>query len=189
MEERKEIYFKNRIEWREWLSINHSSSKGVYLIFYKLSCEKESMRWEEAVKEALCYGWIDSVVKKIDDEKRKQLFTPRKPKSGWSKLNKDHIKKLIENNEMHESGLQKIQIAKEDGSWSMSDNAENLIILDDLKKEFDNNPIAFENFQAFSKSHKKAYLHWLYSAKREETRKKRLLEIIDLCEQNIKSRN
>jgi len=189
MEKRKEIYFKNRIEWREWLSINHNSSKGVYLIFYKLSSEKESMRWEEAVKEALCYGWIDSVAKKIDDEKRKQLFTPRKPKSGWSKLNKDRIKKLIANNLLHESGLQKIKIAKKDGSWSIRDNAENLIIPNDLKKKFDKNKIAFKNFQAFSKSYKKAYLHWLYSAKREETRKKQLIEIINLCEQNIKSRN
>jgi uncharacterized protein YdeI (YjbR/CyaY-like superfamily) len=189
MEKKKEIYFKNRFEWRDWLSINHKSSKGVYLYFYKLSSEKESMRWEEAVREALCFGWIDSVVKKIDDEKRKQLFTPRKPKSGWSKLNKEHIKKLIENNQMHESGLQRIKIAQKDGSWSVSDDAENVIIRPDLKKEFDKNKIAFKNFQAFSKSSKKAYLHWLYSAKREETRKKRIIEIIDLCEQNIKSRN
>ncbi len=188
MEKIKEIYFKNRIEWREWLSINHSSSKGLYLIFHKVSSKKESMRWEEAVKEALCYGWIDSVVKKIDDEKRKQLFSPRKPKSGWSKLNKDHIKKLIAKDLLHDSGLQKIKNAKADGSWSISDNAENLIITNELKKEFDKNKIAFKNFQTFSKSYKKAYLHWLYSAKRKETRKKRLIEIINLCEQNIKSR-
>jgi uncharacterized protein YdeI (YjbR/CyaY-like superfamily) len=189
MVDREEIYFKNKDEWRDWLSKNHKSSKGVYLFFYKVSSSKESMRWEEAVKEALCFGWIDSVVKKIDDEKRKQLFTPRKLKSGWSKLNKEHIKKLIADDLMHESGLQKIEIAKNNGSWSISDDAENLIIRDEFKKEFDNNQIAFENFQAFSKSHKKAYLHWLYSAKREETIKKRMIEIISLCEQNIKSRN
>ena len=189
MEKRKEIYFKNRFKWRDWLLINHNSSKGVYLFFYKVSSVKESMRWEEAVKEALCFGWIDSVVKKIDDEKRKQLFTPRKPKSGWSKLNKEHIKKLIVNNLIHESGLQKIKIAKKDGSWSISDDAENLIIPNDLKQKFHKNKIAFKNFQAFSKSYKKGYLHWLYSAKREETRKKRIIEIINLCDQNIKSRN
>jgi len=189
MEKRKEIYFKNRMEWREWLSINYNLSKGVYLTFYKLSSEKESMRWEEAVQEALCFGWIDSVVKKIDDEKRKQLFTPRKPKSGWSKLNKDHIKKLIANNLMHISGLEKIKIAKKNGSWSIRDDAENLIIPNDLKKKLDPNKIAFRNFQALTKSHKKGYLHWLYSAKHEETRKKRIIEIVKLCEQNIKSRN
>ena len=147
------------------------------------------MRWEEAVQEALCFGWIDSVVKKIDNEKRKQLFTPRKPKSGWSKLNKNNIKKLIANNLMHESGLQKIKIAHKDGSWSIRDDAENLIIPNDLKNKFDENKIAFRNFQSFTKSYKKVYLHWLYSAKREETRKKRIIEIVKLCEQNIKSRN
>ncbi|MDF2379709.1 MAG: YdeI/OmpD-associated family protein [Candidatus Gracilibacteria bacterium] len=189
MEKRIEIYCKNKNEWREWLLINHKSSSGVYLVFYKVKSPKESMRWEEAVKEALCFGWIDSVVKKINDEKRKQLFTPRKPKSGWSKLNKDHIKKLIANNLMHESGLQKIQMAKKDGSWSMNDDAENLIVLNDLQKAFDENKKASKNFQSFSNSSKKAYLHWLYSAKREETKKKRLLEIIRLCEKNIKSRN
>ena len=188
MEERKELYLKNRKEWRKWLLKNNNSSKGIYLIFYKVSSEKESMRWEEAVQEALCFGWIDSVVKKIDDEKRKQLFTPRKPKGGWSKLNKDHIKKLITNNLMHESGLQKIKIAKEDGSWSIRDDAENLIIPNDLKKKFDQNKIAFRNFQAFAKSYKKGYLHWLYSAKREETRNKRIIEIVKLCKQNIKLR-
>ncbi|MBT3539153.1 hypothetical protein HOF40_02965 [Candidatus Parcubacteria bacterium] len=189
MEKRKELYFKNRIEWRKWLLINHNLSKGVYLVFYKLSSEKESMCWEEAVQEALCFGWIDSVVKKINDKRRKQLFTPRKPKSGWSKLNKDHIKKLAANNLMHKSGLQKIKIAKKDGSWSIRDDAENLIIPNDLKQKFHKNKIAFKNFQAFSKSYKKGYLHWLYSAKREETRKKRIIEIINLCDQNIKSRN
>ena len=189
MEKRKELYLKNRKEWRKWLSINHNSSRGIYLIFYKISSGKESIRWEEAVQEALCFGWIDSVVKKIDEEKRKQLFTPRKLKSGWSKLNKGHIKKLIANNLMHKSGLQKIKIAEKDGSWLIRDDAENLIIPNDLKKKFDQNKIAFRNFQAFTKSYKKGYLHWLYSAKREETRKKRIIEIVKLCGQNIKSRN
>jgi uncharacterized protein YdeI (YjbR/CyaY-like superfamily) len=189
MKKREEIYFKDKSEWRDWLLENHKSSEGVYLFFYKVSSSKESMRWEEAVKVALCFGWIDSVVKKIDDEKRKQLFTPRKLKSGWSKLNKEHIEKLIVNNLMHESGLEKIQIAKNNGSWTISDDAENLIIRHDLKRKFDNNKIAFENFQAFSNSCKKAYLHWLYSAKRDETKKKRMIEVISLCEKNIKSRN
>jgi len=147
------------------------------------------MRWEEAVQEALCFGWIDSTVKKVDDERRKQLFTPRNPKSGWSKVNKNYVKKLTTNNLMHESGLQKIKIAKKDGSWTSRDNAENLILPDELKKAFSKNKLAFKNFQAFSKSYKKNYLHWLYSAKREETKKKRLAQIVNLCEQNIKSRN
>jgi len=189
MQKRKELYFKNRTEWREWLLLNHASSKGVYVILYKVSSEKESMRWEEAVQEALCFGWIDSVVKRIDNEKRKQLFTPRKLKSGWSKVNKNHIKKLTANSLMHKSGLQKIKIAKKDGSWSSRDDAENLIISNDLKKAFVKNKLAFKNFQALSKTYKKSYLHWIYSAKREETKKKRILKTIQLYAQNISKNN
>jgi len=185
----KEIYFKNRKEWRKWLLENHNLSKGIYLIFYKIDSGKEGMRWEEAVQEALCFGWIDSTVKKIDNERRKQRFTPRRSKSGWSKLNKKYIENLILNKLMHKSGLEKIKIAKKDGSWASRDDIENLIIPNDLKKKFDKNKIAFNNFQAFSRTYKKAYLYWLYSAKREETKNKRVFEIVKLCEQNIKSRN
>ena len=88
MEQREHHYFKNANEWRKWLHENHNTSIGVYLIFYKVSSEFESMRWEEAVQVAICYGWIDSTVKKMDEERRKQVFSPRKNKSVWSKLNK-----------------------------------------------------------------------------------------------------
>jgi len=116
MVERPELHFKNRKEWRKWLAKNHNNSNGIYLILFKVSSKNHNMRWEEAVQEALCYGWIDSTVKNIDDERRRQLFTPRKPKSVWSKLNKSHIEHLIKNGLMHESGMIKIERAKEDGS-------------------------------------------------------------------------
>jgi len=116
LEEREHFYFKNAIEWRNWLHDNHADSKGIYLIFYKVDSPMESMRWEEAVQVALCYGWIDSTVKKLDAERRKQVFSPRKHKSVWSKLNKSYIQKLIEGNLIHASGLQKIAAAKIDGS-------------------------------------------------------------------------
>ena len=107
MEDKLHLYFKNAQEWREWLHENHSTSSGVYLIFYRVNSEYESMRWEEAVQVALCYGWIDSTVRKVDDERRKQAFGPRKDKSVWSKVNKNYVEKLIANNLMHESGLKK----------------------------------------------------------------------------------
>jgi uncharacterized protein YdeI (YjbR/CyaY-like superfamily) len=113
LEEKELLYFKNAQQWREWLHDNHHLSKGVYLIFYKVSSEAESMRWEEAVQVAICYGWIDSTVKKLDDERRRQMFTPRKDKSVWSKLNKTYIEKLIADDLMHESGLKKIDIARQ----------------------------------------------------------------------------
>ncbi len=185
----EEHYFKNDIEWRKWLLEHHNTSKGVYLIFYKVSSEKQSMRWEEAVRVALCFGWIDSTVKRIDDECRRQLFTPRKPKSVWSKLNKTHIEELLLEKLIHESGLKKIEAAKKDGSWIALDAVEDLIIPDDLQQAFMSNKLAYVNYQAFSKSYKKGYLYWLNSAKRVTTREKRINEIIRLCAANIKTRN
>ncbi|MCZ8196738.1 MAG: YdeI/OmpD-associated family protein [Flavobacterium sp.] len=188
MEEKLELYFKNAQEWREWLHNNHHSSKGIYLLFYRVKSEFESMRWEEAVQVAICYGWIDSTVKKIDDERRKQMFTPRKDKSVWSKLNKTYIEKLLAENLLHESGLRKIEIAKKNGSWESLDAVENLELPKDLEFAFQNNKTAFDNYQNFSPSYRKSYLYWLNQAKREETRNSRITEIIRLCEKNIKSR-
>ena len=188
MEEKLHLYFKNDQEWRKWLHENHHLSKGVYLIFYKVSSDIESMRWEEAVQVAICYGWIDSTVKKLDEERRKQLFTPRKDKSVWSKLNKTYIVKLLEADLIHKTGLNKIEIAKKNGSWESLDGVENLEIPNDLINAFNSNKIALENYTNFSPSYRKSYLYWLNQAKREETRTSRILEIIHLCENNIKSR-
>ena len=182
------LYFKNAQEWREWLHENHSDFTAVELIFYRVDSDFESMRWEEAVQVALCYGWIDSTVRKLDDERRKQTFGPRKDKSVWSKLNKTYIEKLTADGLMHESGLKKIEIAKQNGSWTSLDAVENHEIPEDLQNAFNRNKIAFENYRKFSTSYRKSYLYWLNQAKREETRNNRIIEIIRLCEQNIKSR-
>lgn len=188
MEEQDHLYFKNAAAWREWLHENHHSAKRVYLIFYRVDSPMESMRWEEAVQVAICYGWIDSTVKRLDDERRRQMFTPRKDKSVWSKLNKTYIEKLIADNLMHESGLRKIEIAKQNGSWESLDQVENGVIPEDLACAFEQNPKALENYNKFSPSYRKSYLYWLSQAKREATRKARIAEIISLCEQNIKAR-
>jgi uncharacterized protein YdeI (YjbR/CyaY-like superfamily) len=189
LKEKEQHYFKNTSDWREWLHNNHDSSAGVYLIFYKVSSPFESMRWEEAVQVAICYGWIDSTVKNIDEHSRRQLFTPRKHKSVWSKLNKTYIEKLIASNLMHESGLSKIETAKQNGSWTSLDAVEDLTIPEDLALAFEQNQTAFENYKNFSPSYRKSYLYWLNQAKREETRNNRITSIIDLCSQNKKSRD
>ena len=189
MEEKEHLYFKNASEWREWLHDNHHTSKGVYLIFYRVGSDYESMRWEEAVQVAICYGWIDSTVKRLDEERRRQMFTPRKDKSVWSKLNKTYIEKLTADNLMHESGLKKIEIAKQNGSWASLDSVENLEIPKDLAAAFSLNKKAQTNYNNFSPSYRKSYLYWLNQAKREETRVARIAQIITLCEQNIKSRD
>ena len=184
----QEHYFRSDNEWREWLHENHSSYEGVYLIFYKVAHENDSMRWEEAVKVALCYGWIDSTVKSLGDGKRRQYFTPRNPKSVWSALNKRHIIELMAKNLMHESGLAKIEIGKQNGCWTALDSVENGAIPEDLQAEFDKNTEAFQNYQNFAPSYRKSYLYWLNQAKKMETRQNRIMEIIVLCENNVKTR-
>ena len=183
-----ELHFHRDIDWYDWLLQNHETHKSVYLIFYKLELNIPTMRWEEAVKVALCFGWIDSTVKSLGDGKRRQYFTPRNPKSVWSALNKRYIEELIASNLMHESGLSKIEIAKQNGSWSALDDVENLIIPDDLQIEFDKNKKAFLNYQNFAPSYRKSYLYWLNQAKRLETREKRIHGIIELCRANKKTR-
>ncbi len=188
MDSKPEFYFSNDQEWRTWLHKNHSNSNGVYLIFYKVESNTPSMRWEEAVKVAICYGWIDSTVKKIDDERRRQYFCPRKAKSVWSKLNKTYVIELTKLGLMHQSGFAVIEIAKKNGAWTSLDNAEKGIIPEDLQKAFDTHHVAYTNFKNFSPSYRKRYLYWIHQAKRQETRDKRIKEIIRLCQENIKSR-
>ncbi len=189
MSEKPELYFENDKKWRSWLHENHDRSSGVYLIFYKVESNTPSMRWEEAVKVALCYGWIDSTVKKLDHERRRQYFCPRKPKSVWSKLNKSYIKELTATGLMHTSGLAAIDIAKNNKAWFALDDVENGIIPKDLQNAFDLHPKALNNYNNFSPSYRKNYLYWLSQAKRQETRDKRIDEIIKLCLANVKSRS
>ena len=189
MTELPELYFKTDIEWRSWLAINHRETQGIYLIFYKVEHHKESMRWEEAVKVALCFGWIDSTVKSLGDGKRRQYFCKRKPKSVWSALNKRYIIELIMENLIHESGHSAIEIAKKNGAWTALDNVEKGIIPKDLQTAFNKQQTAYTNYKNFAPSYKKSYLYWLNQAKREETRLKRISKIIELCSKNIKSRD
>jgi uncharacterized protein YdeI (YjbR/CyaY-like superfamily) len=184
-----ELYFKNDAEFRKWLHKNHNFSDGIYLILYKIEHPMPSMRWEEAVRVALCYGWIDSTVKSLGDGKRRQYFCPRKPKSVWSKVNKEHLKELHAAGLMHESGLKSIKVAKENGSWTSLDDVENGVVPKDLQKAFEKNKAAWKNYQNFTRGQRKSYLYWLNQAKRQETREKRIAEIIRLCKQGVKSRN
>ncbi len=185
----EELYFKNDAAWRNWLQDHHSTSKGIYLIFYKVDHKMPSMRWEEAVRVALCFGWIDSTVKSLGNGKRRQYFCPRKPKSVWSKVNKNHLKELKAEGLIHKSGYQAIALAKENGSWVALDDVENGVIPEDLQKAFNRNKKAFSNYQNFTLGQRKSYLYWLNQAKRDETRQKRISEIISLCKKGIKSRN
>ncbi len=182
------LYFERDVEWYDWLLQNHESHKGVYLIFYKLELNIPTMRWEEAVKVALCFGWIDSTVKSLHNGKRQQYFCPRNPKGVWSALNKKYVKELIGSNLMQEPGYKIIELAKKNGMWTFMDDVEKGIIPEDLQKAFDINELAYENYLNFSPGYRKSYLSWLKSAKRDETRKRRIKEILWLCANNKKNR-
>ena len=183
-----ELQFHRDVDWYDWLLQNHTKHKGVYLIFYKLELNVPTMRWEEAVKVAICFGWIDSTVKSLGNGKRKQYFTSRNPKSPWSALNKKYVAKLIETNLMQEPGLNSIKVAKQNGMWTFMDDVEKLVVPNDLQSAFDQNQRAFENYSNFARGYRKSYLSWFKQAKREETKLKRINEIIRLCSNNQKSR-
>ena len=173
-------------EWRKWLAENHQSKQSIWLIYYRASTKIPSLSWSEAVDEALCFGWIDSTKKTIDDARYMQYFSRRKPSSTWSKVNKDKVAHLTQSNLMAKAGFDVIETAKQNGNWSLMDDVEKLIVPEDLKSALDANGSAMEFYQRQSKSIKKILLHWVVVAKRPETRKKRIAEIVAAAAEGLK---
>jgi uncharacterized protein YdeI (YjbR/CyaY-like superfamily) len=184
----KHIYAKNRQEFRDWLAQNFEQKESIWLVYYKVKSGKPSITYNEAVEEALCYGWIDSKVNSVDEERYKQIFSPRKPKSPWSRSNKNRLKRLFTENKMMPSGIAIIEKAKENGYWEILDDIEDLITPDDLQAALDENVIAKDYYEAFNDSSKKAILWWIKSAKRPETRIKRISQTVELAAKNIKAK-
>lgn len=188
--EYKTTHPKTRHQWRQWLENNHLTSPGVWMIYYKKETGKRSFTYSEAVDEALCFGWIDSLPRKLDDERAMLKFTPRKPKSVWSQLNKKKIEILIRENRMTTAGLAKIEQAKKDGSWeilSSSDfHADNKTMPPELEKAFSKNKKAAANFHAFPISYRKQFLFWIDSAKRPETKAARIKQTVLMAAANKK---
>jgi len=169
---------RDRAEWRAWLERRHATSSGIWLIAFKQSSGKQNLSYEEAVQEALCFGWIDSRRDTLDEERNMQLFTPRKPGSPWSRVNKRRIEQLLADGRMTPAGLAKIEAAKQDGSWSSFDAVEDLIVPDDLETALLANPTAHAAFHAFSPSARKQLLWWVASAKRPATRAGRIEQLV-----------
>lgn len=174
MQEIEHFYPKSQTEWRQWLQENHLSKASVWLIFYRKNSGKPSITWSEAVDEALCFGWIDSVKKKLDEERSIQFFSKRKAKSTWSKINKTKVEQLSADGKIAKAGHDIIAIAKQNGSWSILDEVEELVIPKDLEKEFKSHKGSKTYFLSLSKSTKKAILQWLVLAKQQETRQRRV---------------
>lgn len=182
MSEQPETFYpETRKHWRKWLQKHHESANSVWVVFYKKSSGQPVVTWSEAVDEALCFGWIDSTRRPLDDKRFIQFFTKRKPTSVWSKINKEKVARLLSEGLMMPAGLASIKTAKQNGSWTKLDKVENLSIPRDLAAAFKSVPGSKKYFDGLSKSVKKIMLQWIVTAKRAETRQKRISELAELA--------
>ncbi len=176
----------DRPAWRQWLAENHASKQSVWLIYHKVKSGRRSLSWSDAVDEALCFGWIDSTAKALDEHTYMQFFCRRKPNSVWSKINKTKVERLTEEGLMAPASCLSVEIARQNGSWTILDEVEELIIPMDLEQEFTLYAGSMDFFMGLSNSVRKSILQWLVLAKRAETRQKRMSEIAELAGQKLK---
>ncbi len=171
----------SRAAWRQWLAEHHASVPGVWLVYCKQASGQPSVTYAEAVEEALCFGWIDSLPRKLDAERSQLLFTPRQPKSGWSKVNKERLARLEAANLLMPAGLAAIARARQNGAWEILDAAEAGLVPDDLATALAADATAARYFAAFSLSARKMILTWVLSAKQPTTRARRVAETVRLA--------
>ena len=181
------LSFEDQSAWRNWLIQNHKNTTEAWLIFYKKRSGKKGISYEEAVEEALCFGWIDGKLQRIDDEKHRIRFTMRKPGSVWSKINKDKALRLMASGKMAGAGLLKIEEAKKNGAW---DNAYTNIVTEkipqDLRVALQRDKDAWRNFKNFANSYRNNYIGWVLGAKSDETRSRRIAVVVKRASMNKK---
>ena len=173
------IHPETREAWRAWLAANHATVDGAWVAQWTRASGRTSLDYELIVEEALCFGWIDGLTHSLGDGRQAFLLTPRRKGSAWSHSNKDRVDRMVAEGRMTDAGLAVINAAKADGSWSAKDAAENLTEPDELASALDANPAARRAWDAFPKSPKRALIYWVTSAKRPETRNRRVQRIVD----------
>ena len=178
----------NREQWRNWLTQNHEKNDDVWLIFHKKNSGKNGISLEEAVEEALCFGWIDGKLRKIDEMRFVLRFSPRKPKSVWSKINRERAEELTKAGRMTPKGLAMIDVAKSSGSWdsAYTNKVKDAVPLD-LKEALMKNEPAWLHFQKFANSYRNMYIGWVNAAKTTETRMKRVQKVVEQSHLNKKT--
>jgi uncharacterized protein YdeI (YjbR/CyaY-like superfamily) len=190
MKELEQIYFKSKETFREWLQENHDKSKGIWIVFYRKHVNIKSVKYVDALEESLCYGWIDSLIKKISDDQYVRKFTPRTNTSKWSELNKKMVNDLIKQGKMTEAGLKKIDIYLKTGTvdWENKELTEKetkeFNIPDFIVKEFAKNEPALTNFNNLPRTYKRHYILWITNVKSDAAIRKRLEEAIELLKEN-----
>jgi uncharacterized protein YdeI (YjbR/CyaY-like superfamily) len=185
--ELKKVEVKSLSELRTWLKKNHSKKESVWLITYKKSEVDFYIAYSDIVDELLCFGWIDSLPRMLDEHRKMLRISPRKKGSAWSKINRDKVKRLMAEERIEKPGLIAIERAKKDGSWSVLKQSDGNKIPSDLKKEFRNYKKALINFQNFPPSSQRSILEWIALAKTSITRHKRIQDTAKLAEQDIRA--
>lgn len=182
--EGERVQVESREAWRAWLIANHARDEGIWLVTFKKHMGDKYLSSDEVVEEALCFGWIDSLPRKLDQERTMLWLAPRQPGSGWSAVNKERVERLIAAGLMTPAGLAKIEAAKQDGSWNALDAIEALEIPPDLGAALESYPAARGHFEAFPRSVKRGILEWIANARRPETRARRIEETARLAQDN-----
>jgi len=181
------VIARDREAWRKWLKKHGAAKKEIWLVFYKKHTRKPCVSYDEAVEEALCFGWIDGIMRRIDDEKHANRFTPRQPKSIWSESNRKRAQKMIREGRMTEAGLALIQAAKKSGAWDKAVAREwDQTLPAEFAAALARNKKASENFSRLAPSHRKMYVLWILDAKQAETRARRSEKAIRLLMKNEK---
>ena len=176
-EDLQQIWIPDRETWRAWLETHHATEPGVWVFYWKKGSGKQSLDWSDAVDEALCFGWIDSTRRSVDDQSFKQYFAPRKPKSNWSRINKEKVARLTAEGRMAPAGLAAVEAARQNGTWSSLDDVEAMVVPDDLIAAIDAEPGAREYFDSLSRMKRWEILYWIAGARRETTRADRIRQI------------
>ena len=185
MEITETLYFTNRDDWRKWLEKNYDKKKEVWLIYYKKHTKKPCIPYDDAVEEALCFGWIDSTVKHVDDEKHVQRYSPRNLKSVWSPHNIKRVKKMIKEGKMTEIGIEKYEYGMKNNLITPTTD-KNIEVPKDLQTALKAEKRASENFYNLAPSYRIMYIYWIIGAKREETRKRRIKKAVQLLKESKK---
>jgi len=175
------VHPQTREEWRAWLRANHAESPGVWLVSWKKASGRAPIGDDATVEEALCVGWVDSLVRRLDEERSLLLFTPRRPTSRWSPPNKERVARLIAEGRMASAGLALVDEAKRSGAWTALDDVENLVVPDDLRDAFARHPGAADRWEAFPRSARRGILEWILDARRPTTRARRIEETASLA--------
>jgi len=175
------VHIEHRNEWRRWLEANHDRPVGVWLVRWKKNSGHPVLGYDDAVEEALCFGWVDSLPRKLDDDRTMLWFAPRKRGSAWSRPNKERVARLDAEGLLTPAGRRAVDTARADGSWSLLDDVEDLVVPSDLATAFEDHPGSREQWDAFPPSTRRGILEWIVQAKRAETRAKRVEETATLA--------